>query len=99
MSSKGRSFQADFPPRGLSATTVVPSPTVLAYIGTDDLASGSLAGKRMSAILPDGGEVALLGGIADNINSGRRLSGFEHGIRGSRVKVVARVNADYSRTK
>jgi ABC-type sugar transport system substrate-binding protein len=69
------------------------------YIGTDDFASGSLAGDRMAAILPDGGEVALLGGIADNINSGRRLSGFEHGIQGSRVKVVARVNADYNRTK
>jgi ABC-type sugar transport system substrate-binding protein len=69
------------------------------YIGTDDFSSGTLAGKRMAAILPDGGEVALLGGIADNINSGRRLRGFERGIRGSRVKVVARVNADYSRTK
>jgi ABC-type sugar transport system substrate-binding protein len=69
------------------------------YIGTDDSASGRLAGTQMAALLPDGGEVALIGGIADNINSGRRLNGFENGVRGSRVRVVARVNADYNRTK
>jgi len=69
------------------------------YIGTDDLASGTLAGARMAELLPDGGEVALVGGIADNVNSGVRLRGFERGIRGSRVRVVARVNADYNRTK
>jgi ABC-type sugar transport system substrate-binding protein len=69
------------------------------YIGTDDSASGRLAGAQMASLLPNGGDVALLGGIADNVNSGVRLSGFENGIRGSRVRVVARVNADYNRTK
>ena len=72
---------------------------IRAYVGTDDFASGRLAGRQMGALLPDGGDVALLGGLADNVNSGIRLSGFERGIRGSRVRVVARVNADYNRTK
>ena len=72
---------------------------ITSYIGTDDFASGRLAGERMAELLPDGGQVALVGGIADNINSGIRLSGFQEGIRGSRVEVVARVNADYNRTK
>jgi ABC-type sugar transport system substrate-binding protein len=72
---------------------------VTTYIGTDDFVSGRLAGKHMAAVLPRGGDVALVGGIADNINSGVRLRGFERGIRGSRVRVVARVNADYNRTK
>jgi ribose transport system substrate-binding protein len=72
---------------------------IRAYIGTDDFASGRLAGTQMAALLPDGGDVALVGGLADNVNSGIRLSGFERGLRGSRVKVVARVNADYNRTK
>jgi ABC-type sugar transport system substrate-binding protein len=72
---------------------------ITTYIGTDDFASGRLAGRRMAALLPRGGQVALVGGFADNINSGVRLRGFERGIRGSRVKVVARVNADYNRTK
>jgi ribose transport system substrate-binding protein len=69
------------------------------YIGTDDVAAGRLAGARMTSVLPGGGEVALIGGLADSINSGLRLSGFERGIRGSRLSVVARVNADYDRTK
>jgi len=69
------------------------------YIGTDDFAAGRLAGARMASLLPGGGDVALVGGLADNVNSGVRLSGFERGIRGSRVRVVARVNADYDRTK
>jgi ABC-type sugar transport system substrate-binding protein len=69
------------------------------YIGTDDFAAGRLAGARMASLLRDGGDVALVGGLAGNVNSGVRLSGFERGIRGSRVRVVARVNADYNRTK
>ncbi|MCW3066361.1 MAG: sugar transporter substrate-binding protein [Solirubrobacterales bacterium] len=68
------------------------------YIGTDDFAAGRLAGARMASVLPGGGEVALVGGWADNVNSGLRLGGFERGIRGSRLRVVARVNADYDRT-
>lgn len=69
------------------------------YIGTNDFASGKLAGTRMAALLPRGGDVALVGGIADNVNSGVRLRGFEAGIRGSRLRVVAQVSADYDRTK
>jgi ABC-type sugar transport system substrate-binding protein len=72
---------------------------VTTYIGTDDFASGRLAGRRMAALLPHGGQVALVGGFADNINSGVRLRGFERGIRGSGVRVVVRLNADYNRTK
>jgi ABC-type sugar transport system substrate-binding protein len=72
---------------------------IRSYIGTDDFASGRLAGSRMAALLPRGGEVALVGGIADNINSGLRLRGFERAVRGSAVRVVAQVNADYNRTK
>jgi ribose transport system substrate-binding protein len=69
------------------------------YIGTDDFAAGRIAGARMASLLSGGGDVALVGGLADNVNSGVRLSGFERGIRGSRVSVVARVHADYNRTK
>jgi ribose transport system substrate-binding protein len=69
------------------------------YIGTDDFAAGRLAGARMASLLRGGGEVALVGGLVQNVNSGVRLSGFERGIQGSHVRVVARVNADYNRTK
>ena len=68
------------------------------YIGTDDFAAGRLAGARMASLLPGGGEVALLGGWAGNINGELRLAGFERGIQGSRVRVVAQANANYDRT-
>jgi ribose transport system substrate-binding protein len=82
-----------------SAAATAAGVRIQTYIGTDDFASGRLAGGRMAALLPGGGDVALLGGIAENVNSGVRLSGFEAGIRGSRLRVVAQVNADYDRTK
>lgn len=49
------------------------------YIGTDDFAAGRLAGARMASLLPGGGEVALVGGWAGNVNSGLRLGGFSAG--------------------
>ena len=72
---------------------------IRSYIGTDDFAAGRLGGVRMASLLRGGGDVALVGGLANNVNSGVRLSGFERGLQGSRVRVVAKVNADYDRTK
>jgi ribose transport system substrate-binding protein len=69
------------------------------FIGTDDFAAGRLAGARMAPLLRGRGDVALINGTADSVNSELRLNGFERGIRGSRVSVIARVNADYDRTK
>ena len=69
------------------------------YIGTNDIAAGRLAGSKMASLLKPGGRVALIGGLADNVNSALRLRGFERGIHGARLKVVARINADYRRTK
>jgi ABC-type sugar transport system substrate-binding protein len=72
---------------------------VRTYIGTDDFAAGRLAGERMAALLHGSGDLALVGGLVDNVNSGIRLNGFERGIRGAHLRVVVRVNADYDRTK
>jgi ribose transport system substrate-binding protein len=52
----------------------------------------------MASLLRRGGEVALLGGWAGNVNSVLRLGGFQRGIQGTRLRVVARVNANYDRT-
>ena len=67
-------------------------------IRTDDVAAGRAAGAHMASLVR-GGDVALLNGFADSVNSADRLRGFERGIRGSRLRVVARVIADYDRTK
>ena len=68
------------------------------YIGTNDFAAGRAAGAKMASLLQRGGTVALIGGFAGNVNSRLRMSGFERGVGGSRVRVVARVDADYDRT-
>jgi ABC-type sugar transport system substrate-binding protein len=69
------------------------------YIGTNDVAAGRIAGSKMASLLKAGARVALIGGLADNVNSALRLKGFERGIHGAGLKVVARINADYRRTK
>lgn len=68
------------------------------YIGTNDFAAGKLAGAKMASLLRRG-DVALVGGTAHQVNSDLRLSGFGRGIRGAGLRVVARVNADYDRTR
>jgi ribose transport system substrate-binding protein len=69
------------------------------YIGTNDIAAGMLAGTAMASLLRGGGELALVAGLPESRNSGLRLRGFERGIRGTRLSVVARVTADYDRAK
>jgi ribose transport system substrate-binding protein len=71
---------------------------VRTYIGTNDFAAGRLAAAKMVSLLQGGGTVALIGGLADSVNSTLRMSGFERGIRGTRVSVVAQADADYLRT-
>jgi ribose transport system substrate-binding protein len=69
------------------------------YIGTNDVAAGSLAGATMASLLDRGGEVALLRGTPGSVNSDRRASGFERRIRGTRLRLVVRVDADYDRAQ
>jgi ABC-type sugar transport system substrate-binding protein len=71
---------------------------VRTYIGTNDFAAGRTAGAKMVSLLQGEGTVALIGGLTDSVNSRLRMSGFERGVRGTRVRVVARVDADYDRT-
>jgi len=45
------------------------------------------------------GDVALLAGYSDSVNSILRLRGFTLGLAGTHVKIVARAVADYDRAK
>ncbi|MDX6452899.1 MAG: ribose transport system substrate-binding protein [Gaiellaceae bacterium] len=72
---------------------------IRSFIGTNDVDAGKMAATTMASLLHGAGTVALIGGFADNVNSTRRLSGFERGIRGTGVRVVVRENADYARAK
>ncbi len=66
------------------------------YIGTDNVEAGTMAGKQMSTLLPQGGDVALIGGISGDVTSNARLEGFQKGIAGN-VKVVQTEAADWDR--
>jgi ribose transport system substrate-binding protein len=70
---------------------------VRSFIGTNDFKAGKLAAAKMVSLLHGAGTVALIGGVVDSVNSRHRLSGFESGLRGTRVTVVERVSADYIR--
>jgi ribose transport system substrate-binding protein len=72
---------------------------ISSFIGTNDVQVGSAAAAKMVALLPKGGTVGVVGGTADSVNSNHRMSGFERGVRATRVRVVARVDADYDRAK
>jgi ribose transport system substrate-binding protein len=71
---------------------------IATYIGTDNVAAGTLAAHAMRSLLPAGGEIVLVGGFARNVSSNQRLAGFVRGTRGTRLRIVARVVADFDRT-
>lgn len=66
------------------------------YIGTDNVEAGTIAGKRMAELVPGGGKVAVIGGIAGDVTSGARVEGFGNGI-GSGLTVVQTVAANWDR--
>jgi ABC-type sugar transport system substrate-binding protein len=66
------------------------------YIGTDNVEAGKMAGERMVELVPGGGEVAVIGGIAGDVTSGARIEGFTQGV-GSKLTVVQTVSANWDR--
>ncbi|MEU3979273.1 substrate-binding domain-containing protein [Streptomyces sp. NPDC026672] len=70
--------------------------TPATYIGTDNVDAGKTAGAQMAKLLPQGGNVAVIGGIAGDVTSGARVDGFRQGV-GPDVKVVQSVAADWDR--
>ena len=70
--------------------------TPATYIGTDNVQAGETAGKQMAKLLPEGGKVAVIGGIAGDVTSGARIEGFQKGI-GSGITVVQTVAANWER--
>ncbi len=71
---------------------------VSTYIGTDNVSAGKLAASEMAKLLPNGGDVALVGGIAGDVTSQARLTGFQQGVP-SNIHIVQTVAADWDRQK
>lgn len=66
------------------------------YVGTDNVAAGRLAAEQMSKLLPDGGPVAIVGGIPGDVTSGARIEGFTAGLANG-VTVLQEVAANWER--
>ncbi len=64
------------------------------YVGTDNVAAGRLAAEALAKDLPRDAMVATVKGIPEDAGSEARERGFLDGARG-RLRVVARVNADF----
>jgi ABC-type sugar transport system substrate-binding protein len=70
--------------------------TPATYIGTNNVSAGEKAGTHMVSLLPDGGKVAAIGGIAGDVTSGARIEGFTKGI-GGKLDLVQTVAANWER--
>ncbi|MEO9322529.1 substrate-binding domain-containing protein [Nocardioides sp. C4-1] len=84
----------DSPVDADAAAEVKATPTT--YIGTDNTEAGQMAGEHMLELLPDGGDVALIGGIAGDVTSNARLDGFTAGV-GDGVTITQTVAANWNR--
>ena len=66
------------------------------YIGTDNVSAGKTAAAEMAKLLPDGGDVALIGGIAGDTTSQARLNGFQQGLPAN-IHIVQTVAGNWDR--
>lgn len=69
---------------------------IATYIGTDNKEAGAMGAEQMATLLPNGGKIALVGGIAGDVTSGDRLGGFE-GALPANITVAQTVAADWDR--
>jgi len=76
----------------ITLDTDAPDSARLAYIGTDNLAAGRIAGQEMRKLLPQGGKVAIGTGSLTALNSLQRIEGFKQAIQGTRIRIVATNN-------
>ncbi|MFC7531590.1 substrate-binding domain-containing protein [Actinoplanes sp. GCM10030250] len=70
--------------------------TPATYIGTNNTSAGQKAGEQMLTLLPGGGKVAAIGGIAGDVTSGARVDGFSQAITG-KLELVQTVAANWER--
>lgn len=70
--------------------------TPATYIGTNNVSAGRKAGEQMLTLLPEGGKVAAIGGIAGDVTSGARIDGFTQATTG-KLTLVQTVAANWER--
>ncbi|MFC5947707.1 substrate-binding domain-containing protein [Pseudonocardia lutea] len=71
---------------------------VATYIGTDNADAGAMAGDEMVKAVGSG-TVAVIGGIAGDVTSEARISGFTEKAQAAGLTLVPTVSADWERQK
>ena len=70
------------------------------FIGADNTDIGRQAGKYMAEkVLPNGGKIAEIRGLAGSTPAKERADGFAAGIAGSKIEIVATVDGDWLKEK
>ena len=69
----------------------------IAYIGTDNVEAGRVAGREVVELLPNGGQVALFVGKLDVANAQERKAGLEEAVSGHGIEVVETFTDEVSR--
>lgn len=59
-----------------------------AYVGTDDVESGKMAGEMVKKALPNGGKIMVFVGRRDAQNAIDRLNGLKQGIEGGNIEII-----------
>lgn len=70
---------------------------IATYIGTDNTDAGKTAGTQMSTLVGGTGKVGVIGGVAGDITSGERVTGFGQGATG--LTLLPTQAADWDRQK
>lgn len=65
-----------------------PASNRAAYVGTDDVASGKMAGETLRRALPNGGRIMVFVGRRDAQNAIDRLNGLKQGIEGAGIEII-----------
>lgn len=68
------------------------------YVGTNNETAGAAGGTAMLSLVPEGSEVALIGGLVADPGSNARLKGFTDTVDG-KLKITQTVAADFDKAK
>ncbi|WP_152360305.1 substrate-binding domain-containing protein [Microlunatus speluncae] len=71
-----------------------------AFIGGDNVAIGKAAGEYYAkTLLPGGGKIVEISGLAGSTPAAERAEGFKQGIEGSKIEIVASQSGEWLREK
>lgn len=78
-----------------------PDSNRMAYIGTDNIAAGKMAGALIKEALPNGGKIMIFVGKIDAQNAKERYEGIKQAIEGTKIQIldVKTDDADQVRAK